>query len=194
MAIEQNRYMKFLKGLGMGIVYMLISPFILAGAVLYMIYGLCRWFILVPIGMIRFFKGDKFFKPLEEDLEVEAAKKAHHDSLVAKELESQKPAPQPVQNNATTYVQNNYYSAPNQQPSNPALNNFDNYQQLNPQTNPQLNVPNNQQIEAPGYQELPDAEYKQIPAQPAFDFDDDTYNESSIDNPINVPDEGGEDK
>lgn len=200
--------MKFLKALGLGIVYMLISPFIVVGAVCYMLYGLGRWFIFVPVGIIRYFKGEKFFKPLKEDIEVDAAIKAYHDSLLAKETEEPQPPVQPVNNtNTTTYVQNNYYTNPNQQPMGPGLN-APMSQQLgapqyqNPQLiNQQYQQPMNQPLNPQQYQELPTISYQQVSAEEAeslFDNngnqEDDEYTESSIDNPIKVPEEGGDDQ
>ncbi len=140
--------MKFLKGLGLGIVYFLISPFIFAGSLLYMLYGLGRWFVLVPVGIIRFFKGEKFFKPLKADLEVESAKALHHDRLVKKEIEDKKPET-PVSNTNTTYVQNNYYSTPNPN-------------QLN-------NNPFNQQLNSPQYKELQNPELNQLDNNSSFE-------------------------
>ncbi len=147
--------MKFLKGLGMGVVYFLISPFIIAGSVLYMLYGLGKWFVLVPVGIIRFFKGDKFFKPLKADLEVESAKALYHEQLVEKEVEETKPEPQQVSNSTTTYVQNNYYTNPN---PNPNFNQFNN-NQLN---NPYNQSFNQQQLNGPQYQELQNPQYNQL--------------------------------
>lgn len=176
--------MKFLKGLGLGIVYALISPLILVGCVLFAIYGLERWFVSMAIGIIRFFKGDKFFKPLKEDEEVQIAIKNYHDSLLAKETEEPQ---QPVQsiNNTATYVQNNYYTNPNPQMG-----------PLFPQQ-PALGMPNQAQLNNPQYQQIPTAPIQQIPATPIQQIpvqeveENGEYSESSIDNPIDLSGEGG---
>ncbi len=212
--------MKFLKALGLGIVYMLIFPFILLGSALYMLYGLGRWFVLIPVGIIRYFKGEKFFKPLKEDIEVEAAKKAQHDALLSKETEEPSEPVQPISNtNTTTYVQNNYYTNPNpqqmgpslgapinqqlggpqyqQQPYNPQLNGPQYQQQpYNPQlTAPQYQQPYPQQIDNSMYQETQNSQYQQIPVpEDSTEPEEDEYFGSSIDNPMEIPGEGGDDQ
>lgn len=166
--------MKVLKGLGLGTIYVIFLPFILVGAVLAAVVGIVRWFISIPVGIVRFFKGEKFFKPLKEDLEVEQAIALHHENLVKKEAEEPAQPVQPI-SQATTYVQNNYYTNPNAQLG---------QQALPPAPNGQLSSPN--------YQEIPVQPYQQIAAhneEPLFD--DDRYTASSIDNPIKLPEEGG---
>lgn len=126
---------KFFKNFGLGIVYVILLPIIIAITLLVGAYGLLVAFFQSLFGIVRFFKGEPFFPSLHEDREVAMIAKAQHDIMLngVPPQPKEEPTPAPAQN--TTYVQNNYYqnnpndhkAAPNpalgQQPSfqNPSL-------------------------------------------------------------------------
>jgi hypothetical protein len=100
----------FLKNFGLGIVYILLLPILVAVTLLVGLYGLCEWIVLACKGLVRFFKGDSFFAPMQEDEEVVLIKKAMQENIAHP---NGTPAQAPAPNNV--YVQNNYYqtAAPN---------------------------------------------------------------------------------
>lgn len=59
----------FLKRFGLGILYVLISPFVIAFLLLWALYGLGINFIGICKCFASFFKGKKFFAPFPEDEE-----------------------------------------------------------------------------------------------------------------------------
>lgn len=59
----------FLKRFGLGILYILISPFLLAFLALWTLYTLVIFFIEVINGIKSWFRGKKFFQEFPEDLE-----------------------------------------------------------------------------------------------------------------------------
>lgn len=59
----------FLKRFGLGILYVLISPFVIAFLLLWAVYGLGSNFIELIRAFGSFFKGKKFFTPFPEDEE-----------------------------------------------------------------------------------------------------------------------------
>ena len=59
----------FLKRFGLGIVYILISPFLLAFLILWCLYLTIIFFIEIFKGFKSFFQGKKFFNELPEDIE-----------------------------------------------------------------------------------------------------------------------------
>ncbi|MCQ2795705.1 MAG: hypothetical protein MJ213_00115 [Bacilli bacterium] len=59
----------FLKRFGLGILYVLISPFVIAFLLLWAIFNLGIFFAQIIKGFVSFFKGKKFFPDFQEDLE-----------------------------------------------------------------------------------------------------------------------------
>ena len=66
--------MKFLREFGLGLVYILLSPVLLAMLLVVGIVMVFVWIVTFFKGCIRFFKGDSFFAPLPEDEQVEKIK------------------------------------------------------------------------------------------------------------------------
>lgn len=108
---------KILKNFGLGLVYILLLPFLLAVLVLVALYGVFVSIVMFFKGMGRFFRGLSFFAPFEEDVKVDEIKKAqienqiHPNGVPAQQTAA--PAPQNV------YVQNNYYQTAPTQPTQP---------------------------------------------------------------------------
>lgn len=125
--------MNFLKSLGLGLVIVILSPILLLGISLLGIIMLIEWVVMFVKGVVRFFKGDSFFKPLPEDLIVQEIKVNEMRNKTNPQPEVQ-PAPQPAPQNI--YV-TNYYQYPGQ----------NNAQQPMPQGNPYLNQQPINQIE-----------------------------------------------
>lgn len=99
---------KFLKNFGLGLVYILFFPVLLAAICVFGVYCLFVFFVEFFIGAIRFFRGDHFFPPMKEDVMVEQIKQ----SQLQRQL-NQTAAPQPQQpaGPSTVYVQQNYYQS-----------------------------------------------------------------------------------
>lgn len=137
---------KFLKNFGLGLVYIVLSPFLLAVLALFGVYGLGVCIYEFFASTIRFFQGKEGFPPLWEDVRVSEIKKA--------QMEAQLGAPSPVQQPAqpagpsTVYVQQNYYQ---NHPGTAA-----------PQPNP-TPAPLNQPIDTTGYFTSP------VPSAPTLD-------------------------
>ena len=124
--------LKFLKNFGLGLLYILLFPFLLVGVVIYAVIGFIASLIQMFLIIIRFFKGEKIFPPYPEDVKAQEIL-AKNYGLEAKEPA---PAPQPAPNNV--YVQQNYYQNP--QPMN---------------QNPGFAQPQYQQMPPYGYQQMP---------------------------------------
>ena len=114
--------MRFLKNFGFGIIYILLLPLLVLAIALAGLYGFFGFVVEGGKGIISFFQGKSFFKPLQEDEEAAMAKERQLAAMRA----AAEPQPQQPQ---ATYVQNNYYAggvpnAQNQAPSQSApLNN-----------------------------------------------------------------------
>lgn len=59
----------FLKRFGLGILYVLISPFVIAFLLLWAIFNLGIFFVQIIKGFGSFFKGKQFFPEFQEDVE-----------------------------------------------------------------------------------------------------------------------------
>ena len=59
----------FLKRFGLGILYVLISPFLLAFLLLWLLFDLGIFFVELFKGLVSFFKGQKLFPEFPEDIE-----------------------------------------------------------------------------------------------------------------------------
>jgi hypothetical protein len=115
---------KFLKNFGLGLVYIVLLPLLLAVLVIFGLYGLVVCIVEFFSSTIRFFQGKEPFPPLWEDVRVAEIKKAQMDAQL-----NVQPAPTPAAQNpagpSTVYVQQNYYqnhqgtAAPTPQPQQP---------------------------------------------------------------------------
>lgn len=123
-----------LKNFGLGLVYFFLLPIFLAIASLAGVYALIVIVYYTIKGLIRFFKGDKFFKPLPEDIKA-AEIKARQLELDAQQNQPEPPAPQP---DNRVYIQQNYYQQPQGIP--PQATGL-----AQPSFNPQPNIPPYQQ-------------------------------------------------
>ncbi len=63
--------LKFIKSFGLGLLYMLLSPFLLLILLAFALYGIFNFFLVLGQGLVRFFKGQPFFPPFEEDEKAE---------------------------------------------------------------------------------------------------------------------------
>ena len=121
--------MKFLKEFGIGIIFAICLPLLLALIALVGVYGIIDFIVEFVIMLVNFFSGRKCFPVFEED--EEAYRRKQEALNIAHEKEQPQPAPQP--NNI--YVQQVYYNTnPNQmgQPGMP-------FPGMNPQGIPQPN-------------------------------------------------------
>jgi len=100
---------KFFKNFGLGIVYVLLLPILIAIALIVGAYGLFLGFFETNRGIARFFKGESFFPSLHEDREVAMIAKAQHDKMLNGVPPEPKVEQTPAPSQNTTYVQNNYY-------------------------------------------------------------------------------------
>jgi hypothetical protein len=107
----------FLKNFALGIVYIIILPFIILGTVLAGLYGLMSNVIISLKGIVRFFKGERFLTRPQEDEEIALIIKRQQDLLKNPEptAATQPATPGP----SNVYVQNNYYQGT--KPADPAL-------------------------------------------------------------------------
>ncbi|MCQ2752756.1 MAG: hypothetical protein MJ206_00625 [Bacilli bacterium] len=64
--------LEFLKRFGLGILYIIISPFLVAFLALWLLYNIIIYFVEVIRGIKHFFKGEKFFAPFPEDVQAKA--------------------------------------------------------------------------------------------------------------------------
>ncbi|MCQ2793806.1 MAG: hypothetical protein MJ207_00315 [Bacilli bacterium] len=64
--------LEFLKRFGLGILYIIISPFLVAFLALWLAYNIITYFIEVIRGIKHFFKGEKFFAPFPEEVQAKA--------------------------------------------------------------------------------------------------------------------------
>ena len=100
----------FLKRFGLGILYVLISPFVLVFLVLWAIFNLGLFFIEISKGIISFFKGKKLFPEFPED--VEAKRILSLEPFSNNEPAVNNPQPQPVNNPNPTNNPNNEENKP----------------------------------------------------------------------------------
>jgi len=108
--------MKFIREFGLGLLYILLLPVFLVAVAGTGIVLLIEWIVMLFVGLIRFFKGDSFFKMLKED---EIVKKMKEDELAEKSGEKEKQPEQPAAPaQGPVYVQQNYYQQ-QQQPMPP---------------------------------------------------------------------------
>lgn len=153
-----------LKNFGLGLVYFFLLPIFLVFIALAGVFALGVMVINVFNGLIRFFKGDKFFEPLPEDIRVQEIK----DYRASLQTAPATP-PQQQQPESHVYIQQNYYQQPSSQNIPPIQN-----PQVQPQVNqnPQMNqspMMEAQFVEHPQqYQQQPQPQqHPQINTQPA---------------------------
>lgn len=102
---------KFLKNFGLGLLLMIFSPLLVALVALIIAGGLIYFVFATLRGLVRFFMGLKWFKPLEIDNRVKAIKEQLD---MAASYKKEEPAPAPAATPASSgpvYVQNNYYNS-----------------------------------------------------------------------------------
>jgi len=108
--------MRFMKSFGLGILYTLFSPLILAVCIVIGLGGIVNFFVQFVLMLINFFKGKKLFPVFEEDVQ---ALKILNASFEQKAGQIAQQQAQPQQGN--TFIQQNFYAAPGQ--PFPGLNN-----------------------------------------------------------------------
>ncbi len=123
---------KFLRNFGLGLVYIFLLPLLLAILALGAVAGLFIYIFVLFRSLIRFFRGEKIFPTLEEDLLVKQIEEERLKEELPKETPKEKAEPS-VSN---VYIQQNYYtnspnSFPNPNVSLPPYQNLNN-QQLPP--------------------------------------------------------------
>lgn len=138
---------KFLKNFGLGLLLMLFSPLLVALVVLAMAAGLIYFLIASLRGVVRFFMGLKWFKPLEIDARVKSIKEQLDMASSYQPKEEPAPAAAPVAS-GPVYVQNNYYNTvPPTQPSpafpQPPIPPSPSIPQVTPEALPLDNAPQN---------------------------------------------------
>ena len=101
--------LKFLKNFGLGLLYVLLFPFILLGVVVFAIIGFVRSILEVIFIIVRFVRGEKIFPPYPEDVKAQEILAKNYGLKEEKEEAPAQPATQNV------YVQQNYYPNPNGQ-------------------------------------------------------------------------------
>ena len=86
--------MKFLKNFGLGLLYALLFPVILAAVAVFAVYGFLKSIVYFFIYLVRFFKGEKIFAAFPEDEKAkEIIDRAPTKHLRAAELLSKPRAP-----------------------------------------------------------------------------------------------------
>lgn len=121
-----------LKNFGLGLVYFFLLPIFIVLIALAGVFALGVIVVNVSKGLVRFFRGYKFFEPLPEDTRVKEIKE-YRASLQTAPAQ----APQPNQPENHVYIQQNYYQ-------NPPSQNVAPNQNVQPQVNQQI-----QQNQAP---------------------------------------------
>lgn len=99
--------MKALKEFGLGIVWVILSPFLLLGIALVAIFGIPVFFVELILMIIHFFQGKKLFPPFPEDEKAYAILK--NAALEEEETPEEPQPPQPQ----TVIINQNYYPNPN---------------------------------------------------------------------------------
>lgn len=87
----------FLKRFGLGILYVLISPFVIAFLILWALFDLGVYFVQIFKGLISFFKGKKMFPDFPED--VEAKRILSLEPYANESQENPQPQVQPTNDN-----------------------------------------------------------------------------------------------
>lgn len=109
---------KFFKNFGLGLVYIILLPLLLAVLAVLAVYGICLCIVQFFQAAILFFKGEQGFPPLWEDVKVAEIKKAQMDAMTAQAKEAPAaPAPAQPAGPSTVYVQQNYYQGQNKDPN-----------------------------------------------------------------------------
>ena len=106
---------KFLKGFGLGLVYIVLLPLLLVVLLAFAVYLFFVFLIQFFIGSVRFFQGKDAFPPLWEDEKVAEIKKAQVDAQTAQTQPAPVPQAAPA-GPSTVYVQQNYYTGNGQKP------------------------------------------------------------------------------
>ncbi len=101
--------MKALKEFGLGIVWIVLLPFLLLAIALVAVFGIPVFFFELVMMIIHFFQGKKLFPPFPEDEQAYAILKR---AAMEQDVPQEEPKPQPQ----TVIVQQNYYQNPYGQP------------------------------------------------------------------------------
>ncbi len=104
--------MRFLRALGIGLLWALLSPVILVGAVLVGVYGIINYIIQFFMFLGRFFSGKKLNEPFPEDYEANRILTKDAEEGKEKEEAQAQQQPQPQ-----AFIQNNYYGMPGVYPN-----------------------------------------------------------------------------
>ena len=96
-----------LKGFGLGLVYFFLLPVFLVLIAIAGVFALGVIVVTSTKGLIRFFKGDKFFSPLPEDVRVNEIKEYQASLQTAPT-----PAVNPNPTDNRVFIQQNYYPNP----------------------------------------------------------------------------------
>ncbi len=105
--------MKFLKNFGLGLLTIFLLPFFLVLLAIAAVYLFFVYLVELFRNTIRFFKGEKGFRQLPEDLQVAAIKEKKFQQSLPQEAPKNEAAPTPPPTNV--YIQQNYYQKdPNQ--------------------------------------------------------------------------------
>jgi len=105
--------MKFLKNFGLGLLTIFILPFFLLLLAIAAVYLFFVYLVELCRNTIRFFKGEKGFRQLPEDLQVLALKEKRLQQSLPQEAPKNEPVATPPPTNV--YIQQNYYQKdPNQ--------------------------------------------------------------------------------
>lgn len=99
--------MKFIREFGLGLLYILALPVFLVAVAGTGVVALLEWIVMLFVGLIRFFKGDSFFKPLEEDEIVNRMREQEKAQKTGEKEEKPEEPAAPAQ--GPVYVQQNYY-------------------------------------------------------------------------------------
>lgn len=118
--------MRFLRSFGLGLLYIIILPFILAGSCLVGVFAIFNLIFRGIALIVHFFRGEELYPEYEEDVE------AQRRIEIVNNPKEEAPAPAPAPQNI--YVQQNYYQGQPQQqqalpPQQPQMQNLPQYTQ-----------------------------------------------------------------
>ncbi len=99
--------MDFLKTCGLGLLYLLLSPFILAFFAIYAVYSTAVFIIMFFKATLLFFKGKSIFDPTEEEIEAHKIIEARKTVVTPNQ-----PSPQYINPNPGLYQQPYPYPYP----------------------------------------------------------------------------------
>ena len=117
--------MKVIKGFLKGLLYVILSPLILAGFAIYAVYSLLVFIWEFFVASVKFFTGKKLTTELKEDKMVkELVEEKDKEYQLQKEKEEAQASITPQPSSNTTI--NNFYITPDQLPINQNVQSFEN--------------------------------------------------------------------